>query len=186
MTLTVQLHTMLSMAATGLYLGAAIDTYGRFSKKRHSFHWLVALNDLLFWLIQSFVVFFVLLGSNHGEVRFYIFLALLCGYAAYRALFQTIYKKLLEWMITSVIYTYRFICNMVSILALKPLKFILKLGYTLCMMIVTTALTMVMFILKLISKPIIWSGSTLLNWTGLNVKVKKIKGFFLSLLKRKE
>lgn len=184
---------MLSMTAAGLYLGAAIDTYKRFSKKSHSFHWLVALNDLLFWFIQALIVFYVLLQSNYGEVRFYIFLALLCGYAAYQALFQSVYKKLLETVITLCIKTYQLIRKLFFALIISPIKFILKVLYSLCMMIVSTVLAVFLFILKLIWKPIKGLTILLLKWTGLLEKAKKVqsifarwKEFFLSIWKKKE
>lgn len=180
------------MMAMGLYVGAAIDTYSRFTKKRHSFHWLVACNDLLFWLIQALVIFYVLLQSNNGEVRFYIFLALLCGYAAYQALLQPYYRKLLEGLILLTVRTFRLIVKMISILIVKPIKFILKLIYTLCMMVVTGIIAVIMFAFRLIWKPLGWIGSLFLKWTGLGWLEKKwklffnkIKEFARSLLKRK-
>ncbi len=185
MTLTVQLQTILSMAAAGIYLGAAIDTYRRFSKRTHSFHWLVAFNDLLFWLIQALIVFYVLLKTNNGEVRFYIFLALLCGFAAYQALFQSLYKKLLEMIITLSIRTSRIVRNIISVLFVQPIKFILKLIYSLCMIVITTILTA----LSIALKPFQWFGTLLLKWTGLE-KIpsvfQKWKDFFRSIWKRKE
>ncbi|NEU32553.1 spore cortex biosynthesis protein YabQ [bacterium LRH843] len=193
MSLTVQFYTMLSMAAMGIYIGAAIDTYGRFSKKRHTFHWLVACNDLLFWLIQAFVVFYVLLQSNNGEIRFYIFLAILCGYAAYQALFHSLYKRLLERLINLVIGLYRFITKLFLFMVIKPIKFILKLLYSLCMMVLTGCLTILLFLLKVIWKPIQWFLLLLLKWTGLNkqlekgkISFKKIKEFVRLVRKRKE
>lgn len=193
MSLTVQLYTMLSMAAMGIYIGAAIDTYGRFSKKRRSFHWLVACNDLLFWLIQALVVFYVLLQSNNGEIRFYIFLALVCGYAAYQALFRQFYRTLLERFIQMVIQLYRLVVRLICLIFIKPVKYLLKLLYSLCMMIVTGCLAILLFILRLVGTPLRWVCTLFLNWTGLNKQIEKtkpilqkIKEFICTMRKRKE
>ena len=74
MTLSVQFYTIVSMILMGVWLGVAVDTYGRFM---HPNRWsiLLFLSDILFWIVQSLLVFFVLLQVNEGEIRFYIFIA---------------------------------------------------------------------------------------------------------------
>lgn len=193
MTLTIQFYTMLSMAAMGLYLGAAIDTYGRFTRKRPSVNWFVICNDILFWLVQALVVFYVLLQSNNGEIRFYIFLALLCGFAAYRALFQNFYQKLLERMIIRTIQFYQLTVKLILILFINPIKYLLKVLYSLCIMVLTACLTVLLFLFKLIWNPLRWILLLLYKWTGLNKLVNKykpilnkIKEFIQSMRKKKE
>ncbi|WP_332697265.1 spore cortex biosynthesis protein YabQ [Halalkalibacter lacteus] len=193
MTLTVQLYTMLSMAAMGLYIGAAIDTYGRFTRKRPSFNWLVACNDLLFWLVQALVVFYVLLQANNGEIRFYIFLALVCGYAAYQSLFRQLYQTLLEKLITFVIQTYRITIKLFMVLLINPIKYLLKVLYSLCMMVLSVCLTVILFLLRIIWRPTKWLLFLLYKWTRLNKQVnkmkpifRKLKEFFQSMRKKKE
>jgi spore cortex biosynthesis protein YabQ len=184
---------MLSMAAMGLYLGAAIDTYGRFTRKRPSINWLIVCNDVLFWLVQALVVFYVLLQANNGEIRFYIFLALVCGFSAYRALFQTFYQRLLERIITIFIQTYRLTIKLITIFFINPIKYLLKVLYSLCMMVLTACLTVLLFLLKLIWKPLRWILLLLYKWTGLNRLVnkykpilRKIKEFIQLMRKKKE
>lgn len=72
MTLTTQFLTMISMAAMGSYLGAAIDTYNRFLFRSKRKSWLVFLNDIFFWILQGLIFFYVLFVINQGELRFYI------------------------------------------------------------------------------------------------------------------
>ncbi|MDT8862655.1 spore cortex biosynthesis protein YabQ [Alkalihalobacillus sp. MEB130] len=195
MTLTIQFYTMLSMAAMGIYIGAAIDTYGRFTRNRNkpSFNWLTACNDVLFWLVQALIVFYVLLQSNYGEVRFYIFLALVCGFAAYQSLFRTFYQTLLERIITKSIQLYRITIRLFTILLINPIKYLLKVLYSLCIMVLTTCLAVLLFLFKLIWKPVRWVLLLLYKWTGLHKQVKKlqpilhkIKEFFQSMRKKKE
>ncbi len=184
---------MLSMAAMGIYIGAAIDTYGRFTRKRPSFNWLVACNDVLFWLVQALVVFYVLLQANNGEIRLYIFLALVCGFAAYRGLFQTFYQNLLERVITIIIQTYRMTIKLITILLINPIKYLLKVLYSLCIMVLTACLTVLVFLLNLIWKPLRWMLLLLYKWTGLNKQLnkfkpilRKMKEFIQSMRKKKE
>lgn len=193
MSLSVQLYTMLSMMAMGSYIGAAIDTYHRFSKRRNSFHWFVACNDVLFWLTQALVVFYVLLQTNHGEIRFYVFLALICGYAAYQAILRSFYRGLLERCILLTVSIYKGIVSLFQYLVIKPVTFILKLLYSLCMMIVTGCIAVILFLLRLVFVPLRGLVLLLLKWTGLLKHIKKlepmlnkIKEFINSMRKKKE
>lgn len=192
MSLTVQLYTMLSMAAMGIYLGAAIDTYGRLSRRRPSFNWIIACNDVLFWLVQALVVFYVLLHSNNGEIRFYIFLALLCGFAGYQSLMKQTYQRVLEYMIGKTIQLYHFIVRLIIVLLINPIKYLLKLLYSLCIMVLTTCLTIILFMLNMVWKPLRWILFLLFKWTGVNRLIEKtkpiiqkIKGF-IRYMKKKE
>ena len=78
MSLTTQLATMLAMIGMGSWLGAALDTYNRFLQRQDRTHWIVLINDILFWIVQGLIIFYVLLLVNEGELRFYIFLSILC------------------------------------------------------------------------------------------------------------
>ncbi|WP_347548138.1 spore cortex biosynthesis protein YabQ [Pseudalkalibacillus hwajinpoensis] len=156
MTLTVQFYTMIAMVAMGVWLGIAMDTYSRFlHPDRSKSLWLYA-NDLVFWLLQGLLIFYVLYLVNEGALRFYVFLALLCGYAAYRALFQQLYRNTLERIILIGITFIRFVRSLFTYLVYKPIQFILKLLFSLCMMVVSIGTTIFWFIIKLFWVPIKW------------------------------
>ena len=174
MSLTIQFQTMLAMIGMGLYVGAALDTYGRFVKRRNVFHLLTAVNDILFWLVQGLFVFYVLFIVNNGELRVYIFLALLCGYAAYQSLFRKIYIRLLEWFISFIVSCFRLIRNIFLTIFVRPVKTILKLLFTLCMMIVTSLVTVVLFILKLLWRPIRFLLVKVSKLLKLDIGLKKV------------
>lgn len=120
MTLSTQFLTMLSMIGMGALFGVMLDTYQRFLQRPKRKSWIVFINDLLFWIIQALFVFYVLFLANNGELRFYIFIALLCGFAAYQSLLRDIYRKLLELLITAVVAVYRFIKGAIHLLVYKP------------------------------------------------------------------
>ena len=141
MSLDTQFVTLLSMIAMGLSFGAAFDTYNRFLKRAKRPLWIVFINDVLFWCMQALLIFFVLFKANAGEWRFYIVLALLCGYSAYQALFKGLYKKLLEMMIQLVLRTIHFFVRLGDMLLLKPVKGLVML-----------VVRMVLFFLKLVIK----------------------------------
>ncbi|PFG03320.1 spore cortex biosynthesis protein YabQ [Bacillus sp. es.036] len=156
MTLSVQFYTMVSMVAMGVWLGIAMDTYSRFLHPNRKKNWFLYANDVVFWLLQGLIIFYVLYFVNEGAIRFYVFLAILCGYSAYRALFQPLYRRLLERIILVVLATSRFIKSLFLHLIYKPLRFILKVLFSLCMMIVSMMTTIIWFIFNVFWVPLKW------------------------------
>lgn len=124
MTLSTQFLTMIAMIGMGSLFGASLDTHNRFLRRSKRKSWIVFINDILFWLFQGLSVFYVLFSVNMGELRFYIFLALLCGFAAYQSLFKNIYLKLLETAISISISVYVFFVKAIRVLIVRPLQFL--------------------------------------------------------------
>lgn len=122
MSLGTQFVTLISMIGMGIFFAASFDTYNRFLKRAKRKIWLVFLNDILFWCLQALLIFFVLFKSNFGEWRFYILIALLCGYSAYQALFKPLYLRLLEIIIRLINQSFDLLLNIGNIMLLKPIK----------------------------------------------------------------
>ncbi|PLS03484.1 spore cortex biosynthesis protein YabQ [Neobacillus cucumis] len=178
MTLSTQFFTMLSMIGMGSLFGAMFDTYQRFLNRPKQKAWIVFINDILFWVIQALIIFYTLFLVNSGELRFYIFIALLCGFAAYQALFKGIYLRLLEMGIQTVIAIYKFITKTIHLLIYKPVVsliqlliiIILALGRGL-ITLVKFVLKVLLFILKIIFVPL--QKIVLLFWKLLPKSIKK-------------
>ena len=68
---------------TGILLGGLFDCYrvlrGTFNPKAL----MTWFTDLLYWLLATAVVFVVLVFSNWGELRFYVFIGILGGLVLY-------------------------------------------------------------------------------------------------------
>ncbi|WP_141434189.1 spore cortex biosynthesis protein YabQ [Bacillus sp. 03113] len=126
MTLSTQFMTMLAMVGMGTFYGASLDTYQRFLKRAKRKSWLVFINDLLFWALHGLLVFYVLFIVNRGELRFYLFLAILCGFAAYQGLFKRAYLWLLECFISICISIYLFIKKVIILLIYRPIFWIIS------------------------------------------------------------
>ncbi|HAQ08447.1 MAG TPA: spore cortex biosynthesis protein YabQ, partial [Bacillus bacterium] len=124
MTLSTQFLTMLAMIGMGSLFGASLDTHNRFLNRTKRKSWIVFINDILFWLFQGLSIFYVLFSVNMGELRLYIFLALLCGFAAYQSLFKSIYLKGLELAISISINVYGVIVKAIMFFIVRPLQFI--------------------------------------------------------------
>jgi len=178
MTLSTQFITLLSMIGMGSLFGAMFDTYQRFLKRPKRKQWIVFFNDLLFWIIQAVIIFYTLFLVNNGELRFYIFLALICGFAAYQSLFKGIYLRLLEITIKTIIAITRFIKKTFQLLIYKPIVGLIQLIIVIIIAIGRGLLTLVKFIsnvLLLIVKIILFplQKIVLVFWKLLPKSLKK-------------
>ncbi len=194
MSLTTQFYTMLAMIAMGSIFGASLDTYNRFLQRGKRKRWIVFINDVMFWLIQGLAVFYILFLVNYGEIRFYIFVALVCGFAAYQALMKNIYLKLLEILISAVISIYQFIVKLFMSLIFNPIKWIVLAFVTLTitlgkvlLSLVKVILQMLLWVIKIIFSPLKWIFA--LFWKLLPESIKKsveklsirLAGFFKNI-----
>lgn len=136
MTLTTQFYTLVAMIGMGSFYGAALDTYNRFLKRSERKRWIVFIHDILFWVIEGLLIFYVLFLVNEGEFRFYLFLALLCGFAAYQALFKKIYQSSLELVIYIVVRFVELCVKMFRICILYPIKWLILTIFTVLLGIV--------------------------------------------------
>lgn len=178
MTLSTQFLTMISMVGMGILFGISLDTYQRFLNRPKRKRWFVFINDLLFWVAQGLSIFYTLFLVNQGEIRFYIFLALLCGFAAYQSLFKRLYLSLLEILIQICISTYRFGEKTFIYLIWKPILWIIGLFISLIFAIYKGILALIRLIYKVLKwiigvllKIILWI--LLLFWKLMPKKVKK-------------
>lgn len=169
---------MLTMIGMGSVFGASLDTYHRFLKRSKRKGWLVFLNDILFWLLQGLAIFYILFLVNQGELRFYVFVALLCGFAAYQSLFKKMYLRILEIVISMIISIYRFLMKTINFIVIKPVQgliaaliaLVIMLGKSLWALLKIT-FKILLFILKVILMPAKWM--MMLLWKVLPKNIKK-------------
>ncbi|MGG0791776.1 MULTISPECIES: spore cortex biosynthesis protein YabQ [Bacillaceae] len=183
MTLTIQFYTLLAMIGMGSGFGAALDTYSRFLNRSERKRWIVFIHDFLFWIIQGLLIFYVLFLVNEGEFRLYLFLALLCGFSAYQALFKGFYQRLLEFLIILVIKLARFIANSVHMLIFLPIKWVLVSVLAIIigigkfvLVLLKWAGKILLFILTIFWRPLKWILTYI--WNLLPVFVTKNVGKF--------
>ncbi|WP_141993371.1 spore cortex biosynthesis protein YabQ [Bacillus sp. B4EP4a] len=183
MTLTIQFYTLLAMIGMGSGFGAALDTYSRFLNRSERKRWIVFIHDFLFWIIQGLLIFYVLFLVNEGEFRLYLFLALLCGFSAYQALFKGFYQRLLEFLIILVIKLARFIANSVHMLIFLPVKWVLVSVLAIIigigkfvLVLLKWAGKILLFILTIFWRPLKWILTYI--WNLLPVFVTKNVGKF--------
>lgn len=169
---------MLAMIGMGSLFGASLDTYNRFLQRHKRKNWIIFINDILFWVYQGLSIFYVLFSVNQGELRFYIFIALLCGFAAYQSLLKRIYLKCLDWIIAVVVAAYRLSVRIVFTLIFRPLRFLTLSIVSLLLLtgrgllaLMKKILSILLWILKVALKPV--QMLLLFFWKLLPKKIKK-------------
>lgn len=161
MNLTVQFETMMAMIVMGFIFGALLDTYQRFLQRSTRPRWMTFISDMIFWCLYAGLLFYSLYRINYGEIRVYVFLAVLCGFAGYQALFKSIYLKVLEWVIVFFSKVFMLIKNTIYYLIILPvitlgqwmIKLLCLLGKGL-MTLAKMCLHLLLFIGKVIFFPI--------------------------------
>ncbi|WAA12348.1 spore cortex biosynthesis protein YabQ [Fervidibacillus halotolerans] len=184
MSLTVQLSTLLAMIGVGVWLGMAVDTYHRlFNRKRHK-GWYVFIQDFLFWLFQALFTFYILFLVNNGELRFYIFLAILCGFAVYQSLLKHLYLSALEQSIGFVHWFYKMLRTIFYRGVCKPIITIIGFFITICLFILRGIWTiarqiskLILSILYIFSKPFLLLGKFIWNLFPKSIKMYVYKRF---------
>lgn len=163
MTLTVQFYTMLSMAAMGIWLGASLDTYKLFVNREKTAKWLLVIHDLIFWMVQGLLFFYVLLLTNEGEFRFYIFLAVALGFSMYQALMKQLYINILKFMMMCINQTVLVLKRLIMLIVFQPIRWIVTLVISAILFLFHSLLRLVHFTFRLVWKvlsivcyPLIW------------------------------
>jgi spore cortex biosynthesis protein YabQ len=156
MTLSVQFITMVSMITGGLYLGMALDTFRRFQRHWRQNVFFVYFMEVSFWLTQLFILYYILFRVNAGELRVYIFLACLLGFAMYQALFSKLYIRILERIITIILRIYQFLTRLVQLFFVTPIKYIFQVLVASVIFLFNTLFIIVGFIVKILFLPIKW------------------------------
>ncbi|MDC3414858.1 spore cortex biosynthesis protein YabQ [Aquibacillus sp. 3ASR75-11] len=180
MTLSVQFATILMMILGGIYLGVAIETFRRFEhhwKKKVVYTYLI---EISFWLLQTLILFYLLYVMNQGELRFYIFLAILCGYAAYKGLFENTYRRILERVILFTTKSFHVLNRLFHILIITPIVKVVQAVIAICLGVWAVVLWIILLVYKIIFYPIRFILGLVYRILPKNVKkfLQQIEGFY--------
>ncbi|MCC3377467.1 spore cortex biosynthesis protein YabQ [Cohnella sp. REN36] len=157
--------TIGAMVLCGLGMGVLFDVYRVASRRLRVSRWLLPALDLLYWVAATIVVFRVLLTSNYGEVRLYVFLGLGIGITGYFGLFSPLVIKLTSWTISFLGKLAHFFWRAFRTLLLNPLRWIVRtLARLLDILFIVTA-AILLWTFRLLLKPLAPPGRWL--WARL-------------------
>lgn len=99
MSLTLQWYTMLAMLAVGAGMGIGFDFARELKIQWRLPGAVVALLDLLYWLLSFIFAFSTLLWINGGILRWHIFPAMGLGFLLYLLLLSRLLRPVLAWLL---------------------------------------------------------------------------------------
>ncbi|QQK78547.1 spore cortex biosynthesis protein YabQ [Salicibibacter cibi] len=126
MTLDVQFQTFFAMMMTGAVIAAQLDVYHRCLPRKAKKKWPQALFDLLFWVVQAILVFYVLFQMNLGDLRIYVFLSILLGFLIYWQTVRPLFLRVLEVLIRIVETIYSMILKIFYLFLWTPVVWLYK------------------------------------------------------------
>ncbi len=75
-----QVYVFLLCVSIGIFIGFIYDLFKILRKSIKHKDLFIQIEDLLYWIIVTFITFLVLLHRNNGEVRMYAVIGLIIGY----------------------------------------------------------------------------------------------------------
>jgi spore cortex biosynthesis protein YabQ len=163
-TLQTQAFTIAMMFCSGFLLGVILDTYHVLRIRFRLRGWVVSLIDLLYWLVAAGLVFGLLMWSNWGQLRFFIFIAILVGFYLYFEWLSQFVTRTVRWLVLWIEKVIDWIVVLLYYLLWIPL---MTIGTFLLQMVKGQYRLIVIVgkgLLKLLI-PIRWLFSPLLKWT---------------------
>lgn len=149
-----QWMTIASMMLCGLSMGLVFDVYRVSSHRFHVARWLLPALDVVYWAAATLAVFSILLGSNQGEVRMYVFLGLGIGVTGYFGLFSHWVVKLTGKIIDILKSVFRFVWNLFHTIVLVPFLWIVRLLAKLLDIVFIITAALLLWTAKLLLKPL--------------------------------
>lgn len=146
------------MILSGFYLGVIQETFRRFTVYWKGRLFLTYFLEILFWMTQAGILFYILYQVNQGELRVYIILACFLGFSVYQALVKPAYKKLLEYVIQVFKTIYRGIEKLINLLFISPLRWIFLTFYRMIKTILFGIFKTMAWLCLFLFTPFQWAG----------------------------
>ncbi len=108
-------------------MGLVFDIYRVASHRFHVARWMLPALDVVYWAAATLGIFSILLDSNEGDVRMYVFLGLGIGVTGYFGLFSNWVMKLSGKLIDILQSLFRFLWKLVNVLVLVPIVWAVRL-----------------------------------------------------------
>jgi len=139
-------------------MGLVFDVYRVASHRFHVARWLLPALDAVYWAAATLGVFSVLLHSNEGEVRMYVFLGLGIGVTGYFGLFSGWVVKLTGKLIDFFKSVVRFLWKLVNMGIGFPLLWIIRILAKLLDILFVITVALVLWSGRLVLKPFFFLG----------------------------
>ncbi len=134
---TNQAYLFLIFIINGILIGVLFDFFRILRKTFSTKDIITYMQDILFWILAGFIILYSTFTFNNGEIRIFMFIAILIGVIFYMTLISSyivkinvkainfikeLIQKIINILITPFKWIYKFIKRIIS----KPLNFIKK------------------------------------------------------------
>ena len=130
-----QLKTFVVFIVDGLLIGIGFDFFRILRKSFNTSDFVTYIEDVLFWIISGIILVYSIFIFNNGNIRIYMFLAILIGICIYILLFSktiisiciriiSIIKIFVIKLKNIIYYPFNFILNIVKKIFIRPVNFI--------------------------------------------------------------
>lgn len=123
----IQWITLGWMLFSGAALGMVYDSYRVLSLSFRFPRWSIHTIDLVYWIAAAVFVFNMLYASNHGELRFYVFLGLFLGVWVYFLVLSVLTQKFVVMLIGIIKKFCYLLYRALYVILVIPIKGILRL-----------------------------------------------------------
>ena len=135
---TNQAYLFLIFIINGIIIGVLFDFFRILRKTIKTKDIITYFQDILFWLLTGFIILYSTFTFNNGEIRIFMFIAILIGVIVYMTLvssyvikinvtiinfIKNIIQKIFNILITPFKWIYKFVKRILS----KPLNFVKRL-----------------------------------------------------------
>ncbi|UJF33111.1 spore cortex biosynthesis protein YabQ [Paenibacillus hexagrammi] len=177
MTLHVQFYTLLMMFLSGAAMGTMYDVLRVLSGKLRLPRWSIPITDGLYWIVATILVFRLLMHSNDGQIRIFVFLGMGIGICFYFAFLSTWVIRLTLLLIKTVIALYRFLYRTVEILLIKPIIALYKLVLIILGFLAAVAIFLYKIVLQLLYpmwRLFLWMTRPVRKWFVIPAWLKRL------------
>ncbi|QKG83092.1 spore cortex biosynthesis protein YabQ [Kroppenstedtia pulmonis] len=150
MTLYTQWVTMGLMLGSGWLMGLILDTYRVLCHRFRLRGWVVSLVDLLYWSVSAGLVVSLLMWSNWGELRFYVFVAVISGLAVYYYWFSRGMMSWIRRILDGLEKIIRWLLKLLQVILWTPVVTVGIALYRLLTFLLRTCIQVLMFPLRLL------------------------------------
>ncbi len=119
---TNQAYLFLIFSLNGFAIGLLFDFFRILRKSFKTNDITTYIEDIVFWILSGIIVLYSIFIFNNGEIRIYMFLAILLGIIMYMLLLSSYIIKINVFIIDKIKKTIKLIINIIK----TPLNFILR------------------------------------------------------------
>ncbi|MFC5452641.1 spore cortex biosynthesis protein YabQ [Paenibacillus aestuarii] len=184
MTLHVQFQTIFMMVLSGIAMGAMFDVFRVLSGKLRLPRWTVSIVDILYWIVATILVFRLLIYSNEGQLRVFVFLGIGIGICFYFALLSVWVIRLTLLVIRIIIMIYRILRRTVELLIIKPIIGLYRLTVIILGFLVAVAIFLYKIVLQLLYpvwRLLLWMTKPLHKYFVVPAWLRKLSGKIVAI-----